>query len=81
MHTELLREISRDRARQQREYVRCRRLETRLRRARRDERGSTWRARLVRHLFAAAFALDARESWRQFWDRMSGGNETGRIEK
>lgn len=81
MDTELLREIARQRARQQEEQVRRERLKVSLRRARRNERGFTWRARTVRRLFAAAFALDTRESWREFWDRMSEGKETGRIEK
>lgn len=32
----------------------------------------SWRANAARRLFDAAFALEAEESWRAVWDRMSG---------
>ncbi|AHY47689.1 Hypothetical Protein RradSPS_2406 [Rubrobacter radiotolerans] len=39
------------------------------------------RARWARRLFAAAFALEAEESWRAVWDRMSAGPEAGLLGK
>ncbi|MGH3088090.1 MAG: hypothetical protein ACRDSJ_12320 [Rubrobacteraceae bacterium] len=39
----------------------------------------SWRARLARGLFDAAFALEAEESWRAMWDRMSGKQHRRRL--
>lgn len=73
MYTELFSEHCRDRARRQREHIARDRLQARLRRERRARDHRTLRARTARWLFAAAFALDARESWRAVWARMNAG--------
>lgn len=72
MYPEFSYEALRERAARQREQVGEQRLAALARRARRRERRAALRARAARLLFAAAFALDARESWRAVWGRMSG---------
>ncbi len=44
----------------------------RLRRLVKGEDHLSLRAKAARGLFDAAFALEAEESWRAMWDRMSG---------
>ena len=77
MYSELSYEAARERAARQREQVDEQRLGALARRARRKQSREALRARAARRLFAAAFALDARESWRAVWDRMSAPDEPG----
>ncbi len=51
----------------------------RLRKLAKGEDRLSWRARLARGLFDAAFALEAEESWRAMWDRMSGKQHRRRL--
>lgn len=74
MHRDFMPELARMR---QEEY----RAEAERRRYRKRAVGRTrvsWRARVARGLFDAAFALEAEESWRAMWDRMSG-ERRGRL--
>ena len=75
MYSELSYEAARGRAARQREQIEKQRLGALARRARRKQSREAFRARAARKLFAAAFALDARESWRAVWDRMSAPDD------
>ncbi len=58
------------------------RAEAEQRRLRRLAKGGehlSLRARAARGLFDAAFALEAEESWRAMWDRMSGKQHRRRL--
>lgn len=77
MYSELSYEAVRERSARQREQFEKQRLVSLARRARRKQSREALRARAVRRLFAAAFALDARESWRAVWDRMSAPDDSG----
>lgn len=77
MYSELSYEAVRERSARQRQQVEKQRLGVLARRARRKESREALRARAARRLFAAAFALDARESWRAVWDRMSAPDDPG----
>ena len=77
MYSELSYDAVRERAAHQRRQVEEQRLGALARRARRKESREALRALAARRLFAAAFALDARESWRGVWDRMSAPDDSG----
>lgn len=77
MYSELSYEAVRERNSQQRRRVEEQRLGSLARRARRKESREALRALAARRLFAAAFALDARESWRAVWERMSAPDDPG----
>lgn len=77
MYSELSHEAVRERSLHQREQVQRQRLGALARRARRKESREALRALAARRLFSAAFALDARASWRAVWDRMSAPEDPG----
>lgn len=68
MHRDFMPEMHKVR----REEYRAEAEQRRLRKLAKGEGHPSWRARAARGLFDAAFALEAEESWRAVWDRMSG---------